>query len=208
MRTSRPLLAAALALLAACDPATMGAGARSATVPVAGRSIAVMAPAGFCVDPASTNVSASGAFVMVSDCALLGGRPPEGDGGPIGAVMTASISAAGLAAGGAPAQSLTEIQRFAGTSDGRAMLSRSGRGDSVRIRATRTRNGVLYLLIEDRGPQPIEGIEPQFWRAFLDVQGQMTVLSVLGFEGAGVGPSQGLAYLQAFADTIQRANPG
>lgn len=206
MRTSSALAAAALALLAACDPAAMG-GSNSATVAVAGRSVQVVAPASFCVDPGSTNVSASGAFVMVSDCVLLGGRGAEGDGEPIGAVMTASISAGGLAASGARAQSLAEIARFAGTTEGRAVLGRSGRGESVRILATRTRNDVLYMLIEDRGPQPLAGIEPRFWRAFLEVQGQMTVLSVLGFEGAGVGPTQGLAYLQAFADAVQRANP-
>jgi hypothetical protein len=34
----------------------------------------------------------------------------------------------------------------------------------------------------------------------------MVALSVLGFQGAGVGPEQGLAYLQSFADAIQRAN--
>ncbi len=209
MRTCSAILAAAaLSLAAGCDPAAMGGGSKTAAVAVAGRSVNIVAPGSFCVDPASTNVSASGAFVMVSDCALLGGRPPEGDGAPIGAVMTASISAAALASDGAGAPSLAEIARFAGTAEGRAMLSRSGHGDRVRIRATRTRGDVLYMLIEDRGPPPIEGIEPQFWRAFLEVQGQMTVLSVLGFEDAGVGPSQGLAYLQSFADAVQRANPG
>ncbi len=34
----------------------------------------------------------------------------------------------------------------------------------------------------------------------------MTVLSVLGFEGAGVGPTEGLALIQRFADSVQAAN--
>jgi hypothetical protein len=195
------LAAAALGALAACDPAAMGGGADRTTVSVAGRNVVVAAPSGFCVDPASTNVSASGAFVLVSDCALLGLE--EGDMDPEGAVLTASVSARPLGAGA----SLADLQAFARTAEGRATLSRSGRADRARIVATRTRGDVLYMLIEDRGPQPIAGIEPAFWRAFLVVQGQMTVLSVLGFEGAGVGPSEGLAYLQAFADSVQRANP-
>lgn len=208
MRTSSPmraaLAAAALALLAACDPAALGGAADRATVAVAGRDVTILAPPGFCVDPAATNVSASGAFVLVSDCALLGGPSPEGDAGDtVGAVLTASVSAAERDGPG----TVAEVQAFAATAQGRAALGRSGRGDRVRIVATRTRGDVLYLLIEDRGPQPIAGIEPAFWRAFLEVDGRMTVLSVLGFEGAGVGPTEGLALLQRFADHVQAANP-
>ena len=66
---------------------------------------------------------------------------------------------------------------------------------------------MLYVLVEDRGRQPIAGIDRQFWRAFLEVNGRMTVLSVLGFEGAGVAPQQGLDQLAALAAAIQRANP-
>ena len=65
------------------------------------------------------------------------------------------------------------------------MLGRSGQPDRVRILATQTRGDVLYLLIEDRGRLPIAGIDRRFWRAFLEVNGRMTALSVLGFEGAG-----------------------
>lgn len=204
MPISRLLLAAVVVgALAGCDPATIGGGTDRVSVPVAGRSVTIAAPAGFCVDPASTNVNASGAFVMVSDCALVGGRLPEGDGGVIGAVMTASISSA---TGDGQTKSLADVERLAATADGRAILSRSGRGDRVRILATRTRGETLYLLIEDRGPQPIAGVDEQFWRAFLKVDGQMTVLSVLGFEGAGVSPTVGLGYIQSFSDSIVQAN--
>lgn len=191
---------AALGLLAACATATQAP--ERATVTVAGRDVVVVAPPGFCVDAASTNVSATGAFVLVGDCALLG--LAEGDADPAGAVLTASISAAPLA----EAAALDELGVLGATAQGRAVLGRSGRSDRVRVQATRSRNGVLYMLIEDRGPQPIAGLEPQFWRAFLQVRGRMAVLSVLGFEGAGIGPTEGLAYIQAFADAIQRANAG
>ena len=71
------------------------------------------------------------------------------------------------------------------------MLGRSGQPDRVRILATQPQRDVLYVLVEDRGRQPIAGIDRQFWRAFLEVNGRMTALSVLGFAGAGVGAAGG-----------------
>ena len=209
-RTSRLRRAALglglLAALAACDPATMAGRADRATVSVAGRDVTIAAPRGFCVDAGATNVSASGAFVMASDCALVNGAGPvaEGDGGPAGAILTASVSAAERAGPG----SLAELERFVATRQGRAALSRSGRGDRVRILATRTRDEALYVLIEDRGPQPVPGVSNRFWRAILPIDGRTAVLSVLAFEDAGLDAGAQLGLLQRFADATAAANAG
>ena len=66
---------------------------------------------------------------------------------------------------------------------------------------------MLYVLVEDRGRLPIAGIDRQFWRAFLEVNGRMTALSVLGFSNAGVGPQEALNQLAALATAIRAANP-
>ena len=42
-------------------------------VNVAGQAVTIAAPPGFCIDAESTTVNADGAFVLMSDCALLGG---------------------------------------------------------------------------------------------------------------------------------------
>jgi hypothetical protein len=202
-----PISKAALAglgllALAACEPA--GSGAARTTVSVAGQRINIAAPPGFCVDPRSTNVTPQGAFVLVSDCGLLGNRSRAAT-ETIGAAMTASISTQGLGAGGT-AQSLAEVEHIASTAEGRADLGRSGQAGRVRILTTQTQGDVLYILVEDRGPQPVAGVEPQFWRAFLEVKGRITALSVLGFQGSGVSPQQSLSYLASFATAIQQAN--
>jgi hypothetical protein len=201
-------------LVAACDPATMslsgasGAGAPSrAKVTVAGRPVVIAAPAGFCIDAPSTAVTADGAFVLMSDCALLGrsrgGRPP------VGAALTASVSAGGLGGeGDDEAATLADLQHFLDTADGRALVSRSGRGDRVRIISRQLKGDVLYVLVDDRGQQPIAGIDPRFWRAFLEVNGRMTVLSVIGFAGTGPGLQDSLNQLAATAASIRAANPG
>jgi hypothetical protein len=192
--------------LAACDPATMAAGSPSRTrVTVAGQAVTIAAPPGFCIDAPSTVVNSEGAFVLMSDCALLGSA---GQGrSPVGAALTASVSAGGLGGeGDDEAATLEDLQDFLDTPDGLALIGRSGRSDRVRILARQLHGGVLYVLVEDRGPPPIAGIDRQFWRAFLEVNGRMTVLSVLGFEGAGVGTQEGLNELAALATAIQRAN--
>lgn len=200
-------IGAMLLALAACDPAAMsGAAPTRTTVNVAGQAVTVAAPPGFCIDAPSTSITEAGAFVLISDCALLGGAGRAGA-APVGAALTASVSTAGLGDAGA-AQSLDALAELAASAEGRAVLGRSGQIDRIRIAASTQRSDVLYLLIDDRGRQPIAGIDPQFWRAFLEVNGRMTALSVLGFEGAGVDPQQGLNHLAAFADAIQAANGG
>jgi hypothetical protein len=211
MPTSRRLRAGILVLaglaLAACETTTGGGFGASPTrtrVNVAGQAITIAAPPGFCIDAESTAVTEDGAFVLMSDCSLLGGGA-RGERQPVGAALTASVSAGGLTGEG-DAGSLDEIAEFAATSEGRAVLGRSGRPDRVRILATHRQDGVLYLLIEDRGPLPIAGIDRQFWRAFLEVDGRMTALSVLGFSGAGVSTQDGLNQLAALAAAIRQAN--
>jgi hypothetical protein len=203
-RRGAALAAAALAL-AACEPAGIAGNPTRATVSVAGNAIGVAGPSGFCVDGASTDVNSAGAFLLMADCRLLGGA--GGGGRTAGAALTASISAGGLGGeGDDPLQSLQDLQDFVGTAEGLALVGRSGSSRGVRIVSSLQQGDVLYLLVEDAGPQPIAGIEPRFWRAFLDLDGHLAVLSVLGFEGAGAGSQQGLDLLAAFVAAMKAAN--
>lgn len=194
---------AALAL-SACDPSQMPGGSPSrAKVTVAGRPVVVAAPPGFCVDADSTRVSADGAFLLMSDCSLLG----LGGGTGAGGALTVAVSSGALTGEGDAAGTLEDVADFARTPEGRALLGRSGRADRVRILTEVARGGVLYLLVEDRGSQPVAGIDRQFWRAFLEVNDRMTVLTELGFAGGPEGPQHGFEQLSALARAMQAANP-
>ena len=203
-----PLLALAALALAACDPAAMGGDAPSrATVTVAGGPVVVAGPAGFCIDRPMLNVTEAGAFALLGDCGQLGGSGDALARSPQGAALTASISAGGLAGeGDDPASSLAELAAFVQTAEGRALLGRSGRSDTVRILATRPEGDVLYVLVEDRGPQVIGGVSPRFWRAFLEVRDRMAVLSVLGFETGGLDEQASLNLLASFVARMKAAN--
>ena len=191
----------ALLALAACEGGAGGTATRE-TVRVGGASVTIAAPAGFCVDRRSTDVSSAGAFVLVTDCALLDAQP-EGGRAPVGAAMTASVSAPEP---GAAATTLAELESYVGTPEGRAVLGRSGRGDAIRVLETERQGDVLFMLVEDRGPQPIAGVDRTFWRAFMEVNGRIAALSVLGFEGSGIDAQSGFGFISAFAANIRAAN--
>ena len=170
---------------------------------VAGQALTIAAPSGFCIDGDSTATSDAGAFVLMSDCALLGG----GGTPAVPAAMTASISTGGLGGeGDDPVQSLADLAEFVGSGEGRALLGRSGGSGAVRVLATQQHGEVLYVLVEDRGPQPIPGVERRFWRAFLEVDGHIVALSVLGFEDSGLDAQEGLDLVAALAAATRAAN--
>lgn len=141
----------------------------------------------------------------MTDCGRPGARGAQG---PVGAAMTASVSTGGFAGeGDTDAGSLADLAEFVQSREGRAILGRSGQPDRVRVLNTQVSGDVLYVLVEDRGAQPIAGIERQFWRAFLEVNGRLVALSVLGFEGAGLAPQSALDQIAALARATQAANP-
>jgi hypothetical protein len=210
MRTSRWLFGSGLVLaaitLGACDPSMMAGtgGASRADVTVAGRAVTIAAPPGLCIDTPSTVIDADGAFFLISDCDLIAGTL----GNPASGALTASVSSGGLGGeGDDEAATLDDLAGFLQTSDGRAILGRSGQARGVRELTSLRRDDVLYVLVEDRGPQPIAGIDHRFWRAFLEVNGRMTVLSVLGFAQSGRSDQESLNELAALAASIQAANP-
>jgi hypothetical protein len=206
MPTSRIAgLAAAAAVLAACETGVAFTAPDRANVTVAGETVAIAAPGGFCIDEASTASGPSGAFVMVSDCGLLG--QPGGRTPPVGAVMTASISAnPDLVAQGGET-TLDDLEAFLGTPRGRAVLGRSGDANATRILQTTRSGDVLYVLVEDRGQQPMPGVEERFWRGFMTVNGRLAALSIQGFQGASPSPEDKLRYLSAFAASLRAVNP-
>jgi hypothetical protein len=194
-----------LAALAACDPAMLAGSAPSrARFDVAGAAVTIAAPPGWCIDPSTARKSADGAFVLLTDCGLLG--KPGTEVGRKGVALTASISDGSLLAAEGDADALADFQDFAASREGRAVLSRSGEASRVRVLATSSSGGVYYVLIEDRGRLPIAGLDRQFWRAFLDVNGRTVALSSLGFTGESDAQAS-LNELATFAKWIQAANP-
>lgn len=197
---------AGLSALAACDPSMLPGGAPSrAQFDVGGAAVTIAAPRGWCLDPSTARKSAGGAFVLLTDCSLLG-KPGAVDGRK-GVALTASISDGSLLAAEGDADAMSDFEDFTASRAGREVLGRSGQPDRVRILATRSSGGVYYVLVEDRGRLPIAGLDRQFWRAFLDVNGRTVALSSLGFTGESDAQAS-LNELASLAKAIQAANRG
>jgi hypothetical protein len=219
---------AGLLLLAGCEqPGVSGSTPTQTTVTAGGQRVTILAPTGFCIDQRSTNVTSNGAFVLVGDCALVGDTrapkvavtahagatpttgAPEAAAAkpPVGAAMTASVSPTGLSDADSSIHSLSDLARFAKSPPGLALVGRGGQSRGVRVLDSVEREGVLYLYVEDRGPQPIAGLEPRFWRALFEVNGRLTAVSELGFAGAGLDKQSGFNLVGAFVRSIKAANP-
>lgn len=194
-------------LLAGCTGAAPGGVPTRTTVDVAGTPVTVVAPRGFCIDRESTRRVGDGAFVLMSDCALLAGTPQGRGEAPLGAAFTATLLPGSLAGeGAAPAAGIEGLDEFVATREGRAMLAGSGRAADVRILRTATGDGALFVLVEDRGGAPMPGVSPRFWRAFVALDGRFAVLTALPFENGRMDPETALDRLAALAANLRRAN--
>ncbi|HDR27975.1 hypothetical protein [Rhodovulum sp.] len=194
---------AALALAGCLD----GAGrAAPQAVAVAGGSVAIAGPSGYCVDTAATHDGEQGAFVLLGGCAALSGAPDAPS--PVrNALLTASV-AANPGPGGRPDDRAVMLSRFFEAEEGRAALARDGNAASVTVMQTFERDGVFVLRARDRSAGLAPGLRDEYWRAIFEVNGRIVTASVIGFADAPLDEEAALALLLEFAARIRAASPG
>lgn len=214
---SKAGLALALVALAACrgDPVTMMAAApgdagmlanRTDGPPprlmaVAGQRLVIAGPKGFCIDrDASRDPQGKSALVVLSDCRGLGAglfapRPA------FPALLTAAVAQA--AAARKPTQEA--LAAFLVTAQGRAVLSRVGRADTVTVHEALPEDGVLFLHLSDSAPFSWGPVAPPYWRAMLELDGRMVTMSVLAFPGTPPDRDEALTLLREFVSATQDA---
>ncbi len=190
------LLATLSGVLAAC--AVSIPAIDRAELRVQGARVTVVAPEGFCVDPQSVDVTRAGGFLLFGDCAVLNAAEPAD--APVSAVISASVSNAPLPG------SIEDLRGFLVEGPGVVTLGRSGEADKVRVLSSRIRDGVLYVKIEDRGPSPVPGASPVFWRGFFEAGGRLSIGTVNGFADRRLSDGDAQALLKALADRTRAAN--
>ncbi|SLN35679.1 hypothetical protein PSA7680_01679 [Pseudoruegeria aquimaris] len=166
-------------------------------------AVVIAGPAGYCVDLAASRQRDGEAFVLLGSCAAITQdarhREPA-----VRAVITASVS--GLEAGYTIAQTLPSLERYFRSEEGRRILSRDGRAESIDVLETRTEGRVFYVRTRDLAQGAAAGGSAEYWRAFFDVDGHIVSASVLGTEAAPLSAQQGLSVLKSFVRKISREN--
>lgn len=193
----------ALLVVTGCETTGIGfPGNGPEKVVVAGKSVVIAGPPGYCVDSTATRNSASGAFVLLGSCASISNNAQVPVLGTPG-LLTASVSGAG---GSAISASLDQLEAFFASDAGRAALARDGRAASVKILATRRRGKSFYVHARDTSGSTKGGISQDYWRGLFDVRGRIVTVSVVGFERKPMSNALGLATLDAFATRIRTEN--
>ena len=226
----RCIALAALPLLAACE-ATVGLSGRDAEwarlqsdgfyvvrashkgaiIAARGQQVAIEPATGFCLAEDSIETSDRSAFMLIGDCAVDG--PPSGKRGyrgelqlpkAIPGIITVSISGdPGFRSADGSYDRLREVLK---SPEGKAMLGRSGSGDGVAIKESREMDGALLLHLEDRSTELVPILSNQFWRAFVELNGRLTVVTISGFRDRPLGRERMLAYLISQVQTLGAAN--
>lgn len=190
---------AALAILSACDGGFGGQVQRNVTV--ADDTVTIAGPRGFCVDPRATKDSDGQAFVLLGNCAVLAaGNHPQPD---YQALLTAAVREN---PGGPISDQFFAVRAYLNTTDGRALLSRSGDPETVRVLDTVARGDVLYIYARDTSDGYAPNMSSEHWRAVFDLQGRIVSVAVLGFESQPISKRDGLIALQDFAGIILNEN--
>lgn len=186
----------ALFLLAGCDVIEEGRGIR--TMALLDGTVSVRGPEGFCVDQQAsrpvTGFAALAGCAVISDAVLM----PALEG-----LITVQFGAPGSATVSGAEAELAGLLRSA---QGAALLSSTGDSGTIHIARVDRADGVVVVRFSDAAPAPTPGLEPLEWRAFLDVRGRLTTISLRGFDRAPIPADQGLRLLSQAIGALRAAN--
>ncbi len=183
-----------------------------AVVSALGHQVAIEPADGFCLAREAIETSDRSAFLLLGDCAL---EEPAARGQGADAlldlprgvpgIITVSISGdpGFTQAGGAG--DLSELQRFVESAEGRALLGRGGDGAQVSVVETRAIGNCLYVLVED-GDGSVPVLAPRFWRAFVELNQRLAVVTISGFRDRPLPEEEMLRHLGDQVRQLQVAN--
>ena len=162
-----------------------------------GERVAIAAPPGLCIDPASVDVGRGGGQALIVECRLVG-MPEAGD------RRLDGVMRIGITTGDLPGD-LAALEAFL-TDEGLSVLGRSGDPEAVRLLARRLTDEALYLKVEDTGPPPFPDAAPVFWRAFFPAGGRLIGASVTGFGAGAVPDDEAVRLLQELVAAVRGVN--
>jgi hypothetical protein len=180
-----------------------------------GQKVIVEPPQGYCLDNDSLAVNHKAAFVLVADCLEASGvelAQGTGQGKVVEitlprvfpGILTVSIS--GASAFGQEPGALDAFEELLGGDDGLNLLSRGKNTAQGKIIATRRIGGALYVLIEEASAGKISILAPRFWRAFIDINERLVLVTVSSFSDRSIAEDAMMGFLAQQIAALRRAN--
>jgi hypothetical protein len=159
---------AVLALLPGCIGGLGGGGTGGAPAQAVVTSdlIVITGPRGFCVDESATRAENDTAFVLLGNCAAIS-ESRRADQPDVPVVLTAAISEA--SDGGSISESLSDLDPYFRSEDGRALLSRTQDAESVNVIETLVEADQFLIHASDTSTGAMEGVAQDYWRAYFDM---------------------------------------
>ncbi|MHA1530115.1 MAG: hypothetical protein ACTSVG_13935 [Alphaproteobacteria bacterium] len=180
-----------------------------------GQHIVVEPPQGYCLDEGSVSVTRNAAFALVADC--MDDHQAELKSGAVAGrlveielprvfpgILTVSVS--GEPAYGWQAGALDAFEEMLGTEAGLKLLGRGHSPAPGRITATRRIGGALYVLIEEPVAEGASILAPGFWRAFININGRLVLVSVSSFSDRPMAEDAMMGFLTQQMTRLRRAN--
>lgn len=165
--------------------------------------VVVTGPEGYCVDPTATRNSEDTGFVLLGNCAAIANSrrvvQPA-----IPAVLTAAVAAP--SAGGRLADSMADLDAFFRSEDGLRLISRASDPATVTILDTQIEGEAFLLHATDTSAGAIDGVQPDYWRAYLDIGDRLATLSVIALEDRALTREESLETLRGFIAAVRLAN--
>ncbi len=168
-------------------------------------NVVVAGPPGYCVAPETLRETSTATFVVLGSCAALTDGALEQ--APVQAgVLTVLVSQPGEGAALSEATD-DQLADFFTSDAGKVALSSTGEPDGVEVIETQAEDGQVFVRAKDLSDARPAGVDPEYWRALLEVRGHLVTATLIGFEADPVEPSQGLRTLSQLTDRLLRENP-
>lgn len=168
--------------LAACNPVGV-----AQPVAMLGGDLVMTPPAGYCGDPVSSRLRAG--FAVFAPCVTLGTQ------GPAPQVVGVATVQAGDTGSAMVNGTETGLRDFLISQQGAGLLSKGGSGATVSVVSSQAFDGRVVVHFRDTGEPPMDGLGPDEWRAFTDIDDRLVTVSVRGLEEAPLSAGRGSALL-------------
>lgn len=170
--------------IAACTPI-----APVKTIALSGGGVTATAPEGYCVDEQSSQPT--NGFAVIAPCATLGVNTPAP------AVTGMATVQVGAPDSGDAMNDETALEEFLTSDAGSAFLSQTGENDDITILSSQALSNEVTVHFLDAGTPPLQGLQGEEWRAFIQTNGRLVTIAVRGLAQAPLreGPGSGLLAL-------------